>query len=127
LDDKVAYWLELAAGDLDTASAMLQAEQFLYVGFTCHQIIEKALKAVVVSRGETPQHNHNLGGLAELSGLQEQFDPAQKALLTQLEALNIESEDSAENDLLYSNLDAKDYKKLLQQTRAFYEWIKATL
>ena len=43
--EKVSYWLDLAEYDLDTAKAMLKSRRYLYVGFMCHQVIEKALKA----------------------------------------------------------------------------------
>lgn len=41
--DKVRYWIELSDYDLETAQAMLETSRFLYVGFMCHQVIEKAL------------------------------------------------------------------------------------
>ena len=43
--DKIRYWAEFSDYDLDTAQAMLETRRFLYVGFMCHQVIEKALKA----------------------------------------------------------------------------------
>lgn len=43
--DKVAYWLDIADYDLDTAEAMYQTGRWLYVAFMCHQVIEKTLKA----------------------------------------------------------------------------------
>lgn len=47
---KTAYWLDCADYDLQTAQAMLQTKRFLYVGFMCHQAIEKGLKAVFVQQ-----------------------------------------------------------------------------
>ena len=47
---KAAYWLDGAEYDLQTAKAMLETRRFLYVGFMCHQAVEKALKAVFVTR-----------------------------------------------------------------------------
>ena len=47
---KAAYWLDGAEYDLQTARAMLEARRLLYVGFMCHQPIDKALKAVLVAR-----------------------------------------------------------------------------
>ncbi len=41
MDDKVKYWLELSDYDLGTALAMLNSKRYLYVGFMCHQTIEK--------------------------------------------------------------------------------------
>jgi HEPN domain-containing protein len=40
------YWLEIASYDLKTAEAMLNSKRFLYVGFMCHQSIEKILKGI---------------------------------------------------------------------------------
>jgi len=45
MDDKVKYWQELSDYDLDTAVAMLKSKRYLYVGFMCHQAIEKIFKA----------------------------------------------------------------------------------
>jgi hypothetical protein len=39
------YWIDLARYDLGAAKAMLKAKQRLYVGFLCHLVIEKTLKA----------------------------------------------------------------------------------
>lgn len=40
------YWIEIAKYDLETAEAMLKSKRYLYVGFMCHQSIEKILKAI---------------------------------------------------------------------------------
>jgi len=58
---KVAYWDELSRYDLDTAKVMLDGARYLYVGFMCHQAVEKALKAYCwhSSRLE-PKYTHSL-------------------------------------------------------------------
>jgi HEPN domain-containing protein len=48
MKEKVRYWTDTAQYDLDTARAMLEARRFLYVGFMCHQTIEKVLKGFYV-------------------------------------------------------------------------------
>ncbi len=45
MDSKIKYWIDLSDYDLDTAEAMLQSKRYLYVGFMCHQSIEKSFKA----------------------------------------------------------------------------------
>ena len=50
MNEKTKYWLEMAEYDFETARIMLQGRRFLYVGFMCHQTIEKILKAVYVSK-----------------------------------------------------------------------------
>ena len=43
--DKVKYWLDIADYDYATAQDLYKAKRWLYVGFMCHQTIEKTLKA----------------------------------------------------------------------------------
>lgn len=38
---KIKYWLDTAHYDLVSAKAMLETKRFLYVGFLCHQVVEK--------------------------------------------------------------------------------------
>ena len=45
MDEQTAYWIEIAEYDIETAKAMLVSKRFLYVGFMCHQAIEKTIKA----------------------------------------------------------------------------------
>ena len=45
MNDNVKYWVEMSDYDFDTANAMLETKRYLYVGFMCHQTIEKILKA----------------------------------------------------------------------------------
>ena len=45
MDRKVKYWVDLSDYDMETAKAMLHSKRYLYVGFMCHQTIEKIFKA----------------------------------------------------------------------------------
>lgn len=61
INEKVEYWLELSNYDFETAEAMLNSQRFLYVGFMCHQAVEKMLKAVFVKKfEEIPPFTHSL-------------------------------------------------------------------
>ena len=46
--NRVRYWIDLAKYDLETAKAMNLTKRYLYVGFMCHQVMEKVLKAYYV-------------------------------------------------------------------------------
>jgi len=48
INNKTEYWLDIAHYDLVSAKAMLESKRFLYVGFLCHQTVEKCLKAFSV-------------------------------------------------------------------------------
>ena len=69
MDKKVKYWIDTAEYDLDTAQAMLDTGRYLYVGFLCHQTIEKCLKAVIAKGGLFPPKIHNLLNLAEKANI----------------------------------------------------------
>jgi HEPN domain-containing protein len=48
MESKIKYWIDISDYDLETAEAMLQSKRYLYVGFMCHQTIEKAFKAYFI-------------------------------------------------------------------------------
>ena len=61
MENKIKYWIELSDYDLETAAAMLQSKRYLYVGFMCHQTIEKAFKAYLTKiKSETAPYTHSL-------------------------------------------------------------------
>lgn len=68
MDDKVKYWIELSDYDLETALAMLNSKRYLYVGFMCHQTIEKIFKAYYSSiKSDTAPYSHSLSLLTRLN------------------------------------------------------------
>lgn len=40
-EEKVQYWLDVVAEDLDLAEFLLKSGRWLYTAFMCHQVIEK--------------------------------------------------------------------------------------
>lgn len=92
MDNKVDYWLEMSDYDFETAKAMLATQRYLYVGFMCHQVIEKALKAYWSNvLEEPPLKIHTLSRLAERSGLDKFMSESQLDFIDELEPLNIEA------------------------------------
>ncbi len=127
MDDRVAYWLELADYDLKTAHAMLQTGRYLYVGFMCHQVIEKALKALVAKTGVFPPKSHRLRRLAEMAGLLGRMSDAQQSFVDTLDPLNIESRYPNELAELSAAFGANEGEAVIRQTEELYEWIRAAL
>jgi len=71
MDDVSRQWAEQAQYDMETAGAMFKAGRYLYVLFCCQQAVEKALKAVIVSKtGELPPRVYNLLRLAEVAEIE---------------------------------------------------------
>lgn len=128
MDEKTHYWIALAEYDLETAKVMLSGKRFLYVGFMCHQVVEKALKAYYqFFRKNTPPHTHNLTVLASQSGLYENLDEARKDLLDVLEPLNIEARYPTQKDQLFRSLTEERCKFILEGTEELFAWIMQKL
>ncbi len=123
---KAEYWLESAEYDLQTARAMLETKRYLYVGFMCHQTVEKALKAVLVAKkpdGELP-YIHKLMRLANLSSVSGEMSEEQLRLLDVLSPLNIEARYPLHKSMLLQSLTAERCKELISETEALYQWLK---
>ena len=92
MDKRVIYWIEMSDYDFDTAEAMLRTGRYLYVGFMCHQTIEKALKAYwSLVLDEPPLKIHHLSRLAAQTELVKELSEDQLSLIDMLEPLNIEA------------------------------------
>jgi len=128
LNEKVKYWIELSDYDLETAEAMLESRTYLYVGFMCHQAIEKILKAYFCSKSiETPPFTHNLTLLAERSGIIDLLENDFKEFINILEPLNIEARYPTHKQQLLKGLTDKRCKEILLKTKVLHTWVKERL
>ena len=125
MTEKARYWWRLVEYDLETAESLLATRRYLYVGFLCHLIIEKSLKAVISGLGSEPPRIHNLARLAELAGLLQQMTVEQLSVLDSLEPMNIEGRYPGDIDSLTRTLDAKRCRLMLAQTEELCKWIRA--
>lgn len=124
----IQYWVELSSYDLETAEAMLNTGRFLYVGFMCHQSIEKLLKAFYVKAlQKVPPYIHNLLKLGEESGIAAAMTENQKEFLFKLEPLNIEARYPKNKNELFRELDAEKCRDLIVRTRELWLWINSKL
>jgi HEPN domain-containing protein len=118
----------LAEYDLETARVMLTGKRFLYVGFMCHQAIEKILKGYyVLAKHETAPYTHNLASLAESSGLHVVMSGEQKDFLNMLEPLNVEARYPTYKEKLFRSMDTVRCLDILNKTEELHSWIKSRL
>ena len=127
MDKKVKYWIDTAEYDLDTAQAMLDTGRYLYVGFLCHQTIEKCLKAVIAKGGLFPPKIHDLLNLAEKANIIENISEEQKDFLSELNPLNIEARYPDYKNKINEILTESYCKELLNRTKGMVKWIKEQL
>lgn len=128
MNEKIKYWINISEYDIETAKAMLDSKRLLYVGFMCHQAIEKILKAYYVfSKNENPPYTHSLSVIAKDSGLFVKFNNEQLELIDTLEPLNVMSRYPDVKDRLFASLTVEKCKRLLEETEELFKWIKQKL
>lgn len=126
--NKISYWVELSDYDLKTAEVMLDGKRYLYVGFMCHQAVEKILKAYFADKiNETPPYTHNLSKLSELSGLNKIMDDDKKTFLFSVQPLNIEARYPSYKENLLKSLNQENTSELITKTKEFLQWVKQML
>ena len=127
-NDKVKYWMEMSEYDLETAQAMLDTHRYLYVGFMCHQAIEKIMKAYWSSvLNEPPLKIHSLSKLSSKTDLDNQMSEDQLDFIDTLEPLNIEARYPSYKERLLKSLTKEYCKKLIESTQELHSWIKSRL
>ena len=126
--DKVEYWLDLCDDDLITAKALLESKRLLHMGFFCHMIVEKSLKAIIAERtGEIPPKIHDLQKLATRGGVFDDLSDEQFALMDKLTPLQIEARYPEYKEKIAGTLTTELCKQLLTETEGYLCWIKQRL
>ena len=128
MNDNVTYWVEISDYDFETAKAMLETKRYLYVGFMCHQVIEKILKAYWSKvLEEPPLKIHHLSRLAAKSGLIDELPEEFIDFIDSLEPLNIEARYPSYREQLSKRLNQEYCRRLLNKTSELQLWIKNRL
>ena len=98
------------------------------MGFFCHLIAEKALKAVIAHKtGELPPRIHDLIKLAAMGNVFGSMSDEQKQLLHTLNPLQIEARYPEYKKRIAVTLSPVHCKELLNETEEFLCWIKQQL
>ena len=128
MENNTKYWVELSDYDIITAEAMLKTKRYLYVGFMCHQTIEKIFKAFYTSlKNEPAPYSHSLSYLAKKGDFYENFSEEQKDFIDQIEPLNIEARYPSHKERLLKSLSESKCKEILENTITLQTWIKTKL
>ncbi len=126
--DKVKYWLDIAAYDLETAEAMYKTKRWLYVAFMCHQVIEKSLKAYWNgTQDDDPPYTHNHARLAVGCGLYDEMSDEQKDFIDTITNYNIAARYPEDKDALAHTLSPMVCRNIIDQTRLLQKWIISKL
>jgi HEPN domain-containing protein len=126
--DKAEYWLEICDEDLATAKWLIDGRRLLHMAYFCHQIAEKALKAIIASVAEEdPPKIHDLGKLAVKGGVFDCLPDEYRSLLKELEPFQIEARYPEYKVQIEKTLDVQKCKRILKETEVFLCWTKQRL
>ena len=124
-EEKVKYWIDLSDRDLDTAEYLIKGEHNLYVGFMCHQAVEKILKGYFTKiKDDTPPFTHDVTGLAQKTGLYDLMNEQQKDFLEDLNPLNIEARYPDYKSKIAQTMTKSVTQIILTNTKELLQWIK---
>ena len=126
--DRVAYWIDIADYDLETAEAMCRTGRWLYVAFMCHQVIEKTLKAYWCgTQPDDPPYTHSHKRLSDGCGLYDKMSIEQKDFLNTVTNYNIECRYPEDKQALARTLNPKTCRQIIDETKQMTQWIKDEL
>jgi HEPN domain-containing protein len=119
------YWVDLSEYDLRVAESLFEKGHFLYMGFMCHQSVEKMLKAIYVLKSNSvPPYIHKLDKLIELTGLRDDISEEQYDLIDELIPLNIQARYPAYKEAINKLIDETKAKEIFVKTGALILWLK---
>ena len=132
MKDQAKYWIAVSEEDLASAKWLIRGNRFLHAAFFCHQVVEKALKAVIardLPADEMPPRIHSLINLASAASLLDELSDEQKLLLQRLNPL---SSDTRYPDYDYDQGTLSIPKKeicdrVIIEVEEFLCWIKRRL
>jgi len=124
-EEKVIYWIDLSDEDFRVAEGLLKLKHFLYVGFMCHQCVEKIFKAAYEHLiNDTPPFVHDLILIADRAGFIEMLDDEQIVFLEKLSPLNIRARYPDYRRDLAREITKTVAENLIIKTQKLQQWTK---
>ena len=122
--EKANKWLEIVSEDLSVAEVLYKTGHWLYVGFMCHQVIEKTLKAYWrVCRDDDPPYLHDHVRIAKGCGIYTKMSEEQKDFLEGIKRLNIEARYQEVKNAVARSLNHDNTSMILETTKQMHAWI----
>ena len=124
----IQYWIDIAEYDLLVAKTLFDKGHYLYVGFMCHQAIEKMLKAMCVKHTSTmPPYIHKLDKLVERAGLKQSMSEEHNDFIDELTPLNIQARYPAYREAIYNLINKEKAAHIIDKTEELLQWLKARI
>jgi len=127
-EEKVQHWVGLSDNDFEVAGLLLKKKRNLYVGFMCHQSVEKLFKGCYTKlTDDTPPLKHDLEFFAVKIGIDDLLNEEQKSFLRELNPLNIEARYPDYKNSISQYLTDEITKRIFKQTKELLVWTKKTI
>ena len=122
--ERAYKWLDIVAEDLSVAEDLYKTCHWLYVGFMCHQVVEKTLKSYwCVCRDDDPPYIHDHKKIAQGCGLYTKMNEEQLKFLEVIKPMNIEARYQQYKDEVSRTLNCENTAVILEQTKQMHAWI----
>lgn len=123
-EDIALKWLEQVDEDIATAEALYTTGHWLYIGFLCHQAVEKVIKAYwLACRDDEPIYLHNHFRLLEGCELKSELSEEQRRFIEIMSPMYIAGRYPEYKSQVARMLNEKGSAYLIEQTKQFREWI----
>jgi HEPN domain-containing protein len=124
----IQYWIDISEYDLQVAKSLLDKGHYLYVGFMCHQAVEKMLKALYVKRTSAmPPYIHQLDKLVDRVGLKMAMSKERNDFIDELTPLNIQARYPAYREAIYTLLGKEKAAQIIERTEELLQWLKVQI
>ena len=122
--DRAEKWLAIVAEDMSVAEDLYKTGHWLYVGFMCHQVVEKTLKCYwCVCRDDDPPYIHDHKKIAQGCGLFTKMSEEQIEFLANIRELNIEARYQEMKNAVARKLNCETTADILDKTKQMHAWI----
>jgi len=118
IEEKIQYWVSLSENDLKVAHTLLKGKHYLYVGFMCHQVIEKIFKAYYIKlKADKPPHTHDLRYIAIAADFWKDLSDVQQSQVIELLPLQIEARYPEYKNRIAQSLTEAKCEQLIEQVK----------
>lgn len=126
--DIVQKWLDHVHEDISAADCLFLNKHWLYVGFLCHQAIEKALKAYYVANNDDdPPYTHSHTRLLNICGLTDELTDEQLRFIALMAPLYIEARYPEHKAETARRLNEDTCRHIIKTTKELTQWIEQKL
>ena len=127
-EDIVRRWIEQVNEDIGSAECLFQGGHFLYVGFLCHQAIEKMLKAYyMATHDDDPRYTHSHMRLLEDCGLISEISDEQMRFTDFMVPMYIKARYPEKKEEGARMLGKGICQHMIKETKELTQWIEEKL